>query len=75
VKPTHLSKQFKLAERSEIPIGVMIGESELATDTVQIKLLNVKEKTDGEVKAELHTVDRSKMVEFILALMKEEMIM
>ena len=71
MKPTHLNKQFKLAERSEIPIGVMIGESELANDTVQIKLLNVKEKVEGEEKAQLHTVPRSKMVEFIYALVAQ----
>ena len=74
MKPTHINKQFKLAERSDIPIGVMVGEAELATNTVQVKLLNIKEKAgDGETeKATLHKVERSKMVEFIYNLIKEE---
>jgi len=50
----------------------MVGEAELADNTVQIKLLNVKEKGDGETKATLHKVERSKMVEFIRELIKNE---
>lgn len=52
----------------------MVGEAELADNTVQVKLLNIKEKAgDGETeKATLHKVERSEMVEFIYNLIREE---
>ena len=55
----------------------MVGEAELADNTVQIKLLNVKEKVgDTETeKAALHKVERSKMVDFIRDLIKSENIL
>jgi histidyl-tRNA synthetase len=71
VKHQHLNKQFKLAERAEVPIGVMVGEDEVKEGCVQVKLLNVKERGEGE-KGELHKVPRKVMVEFIYALIREQ---
>ena len=63
-KPTHISKQFKLAEKSGAPMGVMVGEEEIATGTVRIKQLGLGEQSNGD------QIERKKMVESIIDLLK-----
>jgi histidyl-tRNA synthetase len=64
-KPAHISKQFTLAERGAVPIGVIVGEEEIASNSVRIKQLGLGTKSDGE------KVDRGSMVESVRALLKE----
>jgi histidyl-tRNA synthetase len=64
-KPAHISKQFALAERGAVPIGVIVGEEEIAENSVRIKQLGLGTKNDGE------KVERGNMVESVRALLKE----
>jgi histidyl-tRNA synthetase len=64
-KPTHISKQFKLAEKSQAPIGIMVGEEEIAMNSVRIKQLGLGEQSNGD------QVERNKMVESIVELLKK----
>jgi histidyl-tRNA synthetase len=52
-----------LAEKSEALIGVMVGENEMASNTVAIKPLGKGEHSKGDV------VSREKMVEWIRELL------
>jgi histidyl-tRNA synthetase len=63
-KPAHISKQFTLAERGAVPIGVIVGEEEIAANCVRIKQLGLGMKSDGE------KVERGKLVESVRALLK-----
>ena len=63
-KPTHISKQFKLAEKSGAPVGIMLGEEELASGTVRIKQLGLGEQNKG------NEIKRSKMVETVVDLLR-----
>lgn len=63
-KPTHISKQFKLAEKSGAPVGIMLGEEELASGTVRIKQLGLGEQNKGD------QIERGKMVEAVVDLLK-----
>ena len=62
-KPTHMAKQFKLAEKCHAPVGVVVGEEEIAGNTVRIKQLGLGEQSKGD------PVERGKMVESIAALL------
>jgi histidyl-tRNA synthetase len=54
-----------LAEKSEAPIGVIVGEEEIASNNVRIKQLGTKVVgTEGEL------VDRSKMVQEVIDLLR-----
>ena len=64
-KPAHILKQFTLAERGAVPIGVIVGEEEIASNSVRIKQLGLGTKSDGE------KVERGNMVESVRALLKE----
>jgi histidyl-tRNA synthetase len=64
-KPAHISKQFTLAERGAVPIGVIVGEDEIASNTVRIKQLGLGTKSDGD------KVERGALVESIKTLLKE----
>jgi len=64
-KPAHFSKQFKLAERSGAPIGIMLGEEELASGTVRIKQLGLGEQNKGD------QIDREKMVVTVVDLLRK----
>jgi Anticodon binding domain len=46
------------------PIGVMIGEDELTSNSIRIKLLGTMEKSDGDM------VQRSEMVDWIKKLLQ-----
>jgi histidyl-tRNA synthetase len=64
-KPAHILKQFTLAERSAVPVGVIVGEEEISSNSVRIKQLGLGTKSDGE------KVERANMVESVRALLKE----
>jgi hypothetical protein len=53
-----------LAEKGAVPIGVMVGEEEIASDTVRIKLLGAMEKSDGD------KIERQEMVDWIRKLLQ-----
>jgi len=59
-----LSKQFKLAEKSEAEVGIFVGEEELANGNVKIKQLGLGDTADGEM------VKRSDMIEYIKHLLQ-----
>ena len=63
-KPAHITKQFKLAEKSEALVGVVVGEEEIASKTVRIKPLGKGEHSNGEV------VSRAEMVQSIKDMLK-----
>ena len=68
VKPAHFSKQFKLAEKSEADVGVIIGEEELVNGYVTVKQLGLGDTDIGE------KVQRSNMipsVKYLLENLKE----
>jgi len=54
-----------LAEKSGAPIGVMVGEEEITQKMVRIKQLGLGEQSKGD------QVERSKMVDSIVELLKE----
>jgi len=54
-----------LAEKSQAPIGIMVGEEEIAMNTVRIKQLGLGEQSKGD------QVERSKMIESIVELLKK----
>src|SRR5271156_3669776 len=62
-KPAHISKQFKLAEKSGAPVGIMLGEEELASGTVRIKQLGLGEQNKGDL------IEREKTVEAVVDLL------
>jgi histidyl-tRNA synthetase len=59
-----LSKQFKLAEKSEADVGIFVGEEELGNGNVTIKQLGLGDTDDGEI------VKRANMVEYIKNLLQ-----
>ena len=64
-KPAHISKQFKLAEKSGAPVGIMLGEEELASGTVRIKQLGLGEQNKGDL------IERERMVEVVVDLLRK----
>jgi len=64
VKPAHLSKQFKLAEKSEADVGIFVGEEELVNGNVKVKQLGLGDTADGEM------VKRSDMIAYIKHLLQ-----
>lgn len=65
-KPAHISKQFKLAEKSDEPVAIVLGEEELASGTVRIKQLGLGDQNKGDL------IEREKMVEVVDLLRKLE---
>ena len=64
-KPAHVSKQFKLAEKSDEPVGIVLGEEELASGTVRIKQLGLGDQNKGDL------IERENMVEVVVDLLRK----
>jgi histidyl-tRNA synthetase len=60
-----LRQQFDYADKAGIPVGVILGDQEVADGTVKVKLLNTGESNDGE------TVPQSEMANAIKALLQQ----
>ncbi|ORY80382.1 mitochondrial and cytoplasmic histidine-tRNA ligase Hrs1 [Protomyces lactucae-debilis] len=60
-----LRQQFEYADKSGIPVGVILGEEELAEGTVKVKLLGTGESNEGE------TVKRTEMASAIRKMLAE----
>jgi histidyl-tRNA synthetase len=54
-----------LAEKIAVPIGVMVGDEEIASKTVRVKILGSMEKSDGDI------VKRDEMVDWIKGLLQK----